>query len=218
MDEFITVLEIIGTISFAVSGVVVGMRKNLDMFGSCMLGLITAVGGGATRDIILGLTPPSVFKDPIYAIIAVFTSVIFMISPVRRFLTKKARAYELILFYMDSLGLGVFTVVGVGLSLRTYYDYGLILHVFVGVITGVGGGVLRDVLSGNIPYIFVKHIYAIASLTGAVVCTLMWKTFSIPMIPSMLSGAAIVLAIRCLSAHYRWNLPVITEASVTKKK
>ena len=182
-----------------------------------MLGLITSVGGGATRDIVLGMTPPSVFKDPMYAAIAVVVSVVFMISPIRKMLMRRARAYDVSLFLMDSLGLGVFTVVGVGVSMQSFYEYGVVLHVFVGVITGVGGGILRDVLAGTIPYVFVKHIYALASLAGAVVCTVMWKTLSLGMVPSMITGAIVVLAIRCLSAHYRWNLPVITEAEVKKR-
>ena len=80
---------------------------------------------------------------------------------------------------------------------------------FVGVITGVGGGVLRDVLSGNMPYIFVKHIYACASLVGAAVCALLWEV--VPANLAMIIGAVIVIAIRLLSARFRWNLPRVEE-------
>jgi len=106
---------------------------------------------------------------------------------------------------MDSAGLGIFTVMGVRVAWNCVEEPSLYLLVFVGVLTGVGGGLLRDVMAGDMPYIFVKHIYACASLVGAVICGVLWHPAG--EVAAMLAGAAAVFAIRCLSAHYRWNLP-----------
>lgn len=105
---------------------------------------------------------------------------------------------------MDSLGLGAFTVTGVGAALEAGQD-GAFLLIFVGVVTGVGGGVLRDVLAGDTPYIFVKHVYACASLLGAIVCVLLQPLAgeSVSVVAGMLS----VVALRFLSAYFHWNLP-----------
>ena len=181
----ILALELIGTLAFAVSGAMTGLKKNMDIFGVCILGLTTAVGGGVIRDLILGNTPPATFQDPIYATVAVLTS--------------------LVLFLMDTAGLGIFTVVGIRTAYAHVPQATVFLLVFVGVITGVGGGLLRDMMAGDTPYIFVKHIYASASLVGALLCGLLWHYAG--EIPSMLLGGGAVILIRCLSAHFRWNLP-----------
>ena len=120
-------------------------------------------------------------------------------------LAVESRAYELVMLWLDSIGLGLFTVVGVQCAFQQAQDYNLFLLVFVGVITGVGGGVLRDVLSNQKPYIFVKHFYACPPLIGALLCALCWRHLGD--IPSMLLGAAVILVLRLCAAHFRWGLP-----------
>lgn len=205
MDRFILIVELIGTMAFAASGAMTGIKKNMDIFGVCILGLTTAVGGGVIRDLILGNTPPATFQDPIYATVAVLTSLVLFLPGVRRLLMWDPVLYDLCLFLMDTAGLGIFTVVGIRVAYAHAPRATLFLLAFVGVITGVGGGVLRDVLAGDTPYIFVKHIYACASLVGAVICGLLWHYAGEGL--SMLAGAAAVFLIRGLSAHFRWNLP-----------
>lgn len=203
-ERLLLIVEIIGTVAFAVSGAMVGLKKEMDIFGVCILGLVTAVGGGVIRDLILGNTPPMTFQSPVYALVAVAVSLIVFLPVVRRLFDRFQNFYDHLLLGMDSLGLGIFTVVGV----RTAYDAGhdgFFLLIFVGVITGVGGGVLRDILAGQTPYIFVKHIYACASLVGAVVCVVLWGI--IGGMWSMVAGAATVVVLRTLAAHFRWNLP-----------
>lgn len=168
MDTLIFVLELIGTLAFAASGAMTGVRKNMDIFGVAILGLTTAVGGGVIRDLILGSTPPRTFQDPIYAGLAVATAIAVFIVARRGWFEGRHQFYDLAMLVMDSLGLGAFTVTGVGAALEAGQD-GAFLLIFVGVVTGVGGGVLRDVLAGDTPYIFVKHVYACASLLGAIV-------------------------------------------------
>ena len=209
MDLFVLVTELVGTVAFAASGALTAMKKQMDLLGVLVLGLITAVGGGILRDLILGITPPLAFRDPLCAIVAVGTSLLLCIPWLRRHLMHNPRLFDVSLLVMDSVGLGVFTVMGIWNALAFSPDRSTFLLIFVGVLTGVGGGVLRDVLSGNTPYILVKHIYACASLAGAVCCTFLWRV--LPSFAAMLISIGVVLIIRLLSAHYRWNLPRVSD-------
>ena len=205
MTGFLLVLEIIGTVAFAVSGAMTGLAKKMDIFGVVILGLTTAVGGGAIRDIILGLTPPAMFTNPIYAAVAAVVSVIVFLPTVRRWLTAYSRVSDLVMLVMDSLGLGVFTVVGIQRAYTATDHRGFFLLVFVGVVTGVGGGLMRDVMAGNTPYIFVKHVYASASMVGAILCAALWQPLGAT--AAMIIGASVILTVRLLAAHYHWSLP-----------
>lgn len=205
MDTFILILELVGTMAFAASGAMTGLRKNMDIFGVCILGLTTAVGGGVIRDVILGNTPPATFQDPIYAAVAVVTALVLFLPSVRRLLMWDQALFDLTLFLMDTAGLAIFTVMGIRVAWSCTASPGLFLSVFVGVVTGVGGGVVRDMMAGDTPYIFVKHVYASASLAGALLCALLWRLTG--ELPAMLAGGALVILIRGLSAHFRWNLP-----------
>lgn len=205
METFILILELAGTMAFAASGAMTGLKKGMDLFGVCILGLTTAVGGGVIRDVILGNTPPATFLSPIYASVALVTSLVLFLPGIRRLLMWDQRLYDLSMLILDSLGLGIFTVVGIRIAWSSTAEPTLFLLVFVGVVTGVGGGVLRDVMAGDTPYIFVKHIYACASLAGALACAGLWRPAG--EVAAMLTGAGVVVLIRFLSAHYRWNLP-----------
>ena len=205
MTVFLLILELIGTLAFAASGTLIGLKKNMDIFGVCILGLTTAVGGGVIRDVILGNTPPATFQNPVYATVAIATALVLFLSRVRHFLMRDHRRFDRTLFWMDTAGLGIFTVTGVRVAYACAARPTLFLLVFVGVITGVGGGVLRDMMAGDTPYIFVKHVYASASLAGALACGLLWQPLG--ELPAMLIGAGLVMLIRALSAHYHWNLP-----------
>lgn len=201
----ITVFEIIGTVAFAASGAIVALKKEMDIFGVAILGLFTAVGGGVIRDMILGNTPPAVFKDPVYAVVAIITSVIIFLPKVRGLLKKSPKVYDIVMLIMDSVGLGIFTVVGIQTAKSVNPDSGYFLLVFVGIVTGVGGGLLRDICAGVTPYIFVKHFYACASLLGSMLCALLWNYTSENI--AMISGSAAVLVLRILAAKFRWSLP-----------
>lgn len=205
MELFVNVLELIGTVAFAASGALTAMKKRMDLLGVIVLGVVTAIGGGILRDLILGITPPLAFRDPTCAVLAVVTAAILFIPWVRHRLMRNQRLFDLALLLMDSLGLGVFTVMGIWNAMDFSPDRSTFLLVFVGVLTGVGGGVVRDILAGNTPYILVKHIYACASLAGALCCALLWRVM--PSYAAMLISMLLVLVIRLLSAHYRWNLP-----------
>lgn len=196
--------EIIGTVAFAISGAVVAISKKMDIFGVAILGMTTAVGGGILRDLILGLTPPAAFQSPGFALTAIAVSTLVFLPPVRRLLHWREKLYDTTLRIFDAIGLGIFTVIGVQTAYTATGELNAFLAIFVGVVTGCGGGVLRDMFAGTPPYIFVKHFYASASIIGAVVCLLLWD---IGQMPAMLIGAATTLTLRLLAAHYRWSLP-----------
>ena len=181
MQEIITfIMEIIGTIAFAASGAMVGVGRRMDIFGVCVLGVVTSVGGGMIRDIVLGIIPPGMFQKPVYTIVATATScVVFWVLYLKKELLEGhfREIYDRFMLIMDTIGLGIFTVVGVNTGIRHGYMDNTFLLVFVGTITGVGGGLLRDMMAGVPPYIFVKHIYACASIVGAVVCVYMYRSF-----------------------------------------
>ena len=205
VEQFLFLFEMIGTIAFAASGALLGIHKGMDVFGVCILGLTTACGGGMVRDVLLGNTPPAAFQNPTASAVAAVTSLILFLSGVRHLLMENQQRYDLFMLLMDSAGLGIFTVMGVRMAWKCVEEPSLYLVVFVGAVTGVGGGLLRDIMAGDTPYIFVKHIYACASLAGALLCGLMWRPDG--EVAAMLAGAALVFVIRCFSAHYRWNLP-----------
>lgn len=191
------ILEIIGTIAFAVSGAMVGAKAKMDIFGVTVLGLTTAVGGGIIRDLLIGVIPPVAFQMPVYALVAIAVSLIVFIPAIRNRIDTDSFVINLV----DAVGLGVFTVTGVqtGAAFNNAF-----LSIFLGAVTGVGGGVLRDIFAMRQPVIFVKRVYALASLAGAALCTaLMPVSDNI----AMLAGAVTVVVIRVLAAKHRWNLP-----------
>ena len=192
-----SILEIIGTIAFSVSGAVVGIRKKMDILGVTTLGIITAVGGGVIRDIIIGSTPPAAFRNPVYALVAIAAALVVFLP----FISTRINLDHFIWILADSIGLGAFTMIGV--STGASFD-NVFLEVFLGVITGVGGGVIRDVCSGDIPMIFIKHFYACPCIIGAVICAVM---NDINPDLAIVSGFAAIIVLRLLAAKYKWHLP-----------
>lgn len=198
--------EIIGTVAFASSGAMLGIRKNLDLFGVIVLGLCVAVGGGILRDIILGLTPPGAFRDPSYALVALITSVLLFVLVYWKQEILNSRylvIYEKIMNYCDAVGLGIFTVVGVYNAWSLGYR-GKFFLIFLGMLTGIGGGMIRDVLANTMPFVLHKHIYAVAALAGALICTLLIGRH---LYVAMGTGCVIIILIRLLASRFCWDLP-----------
>lgn len=200
METIVVILEIIGAVAFAASGALVGIKKNMDLFGVCVLGLSTAVGGGVIRDIILGQCPPAMFTNPIYVIAGLFTCIFTFVPEVRAFIDHK----ENIMLLADGIGLGIFTASGTVHALNTA-DANMFLAVFVGVVTGVGGGLLRDVMAEVPPYIFTKHIYALASMIGGTLLCVIYPFFGKYF--AMFISAGTIVVIRILASRFRWNIP-----------
>ncbi|WP_432627925.1 trimeric intracellular cation channel family protein [Brotaphodocola sp.] len=201
-------MEMIGTVAFACSGAMVAIEKRLDLLGIIVLGETTAVGGGMIRDIIIGIHPPALFVDPIY-VIASFVAVMVLFVAVKYFYRSadilESPMYEAVLNLLDAIGLGAFTVVGIDTAVGAGFGDYKFLMVFLGVITGVGGGILRDMMAGQTPAVLRKHVYACASIAGAV-CYVVLMNY-IGESGAMVVSAVLVTLIRVLARHYKWNLP-----------
>ena len=207
MTKFYAILtwvEYLGTIAFAVSGAIVGIKKHMDIFGIVILGLVTACGGGLIRDVVLNVMPAAVFRNPIFAAIAIVTSLVVFLPPIRKHVLQNNRIQELALFWADTLGLAAFTITGLRTAITVYPGGSAFFFCFLAVITACGGGLLRDVMAQEMPAIFVKKIYAVASLAGALLSKFLWHVS--PLL-AFISGAVLVILIRFLAMHYRWNLP-----------
>ena len=205
------IIEVIGTIAFASSGAMVAIKQQLDLLGVVVLGVTTAVGGGMMRDIILGNVHTSLFINHVYVIKKLITvMVLFIVVRLNQKIleSRYIAAYEKMMNIFDAIGLAAFTVTGIDTAVLAGYEDYHFLSVFLGVLTGVGGGVLRDIMAGQTPYILRKHVYASASIAGALCYVFLsdWLTGD----ASMIVGALVVILIRLLATRYCWNLPTAT--------
>ena len=204
MGSFQLYFEMIGAVAFAVSGAALGIRKGMDLFGVAMMGMTTAVGGGILRDVMLGQTPPAALRDPVQALMAIAVSVLVFYIWRRRKTDMHNRYAEAVLLGADSIGLGIVSAHGAAIAVQAGYGANWFLVLFLGAVTGVGGGVLRDVCCMERPYIFTKHIYACASLAGAAVCRALWPLGTGL---AMLAGCGVTVVLRICAAVFRWSFP-----------
>lgn len=202
--------DLIGTIAFAISGAFVGIRKEMDIFGVNVLAVTTACGGGLMRDLIIGSIPPQMFRNPFFVMVAiVVANVVFLLMYLHRHMPRKvAPLYDKLLFWFDSLGLAAFTVDGVMAGIAMGHGDNVFLICFLGFLTAVGGGALRDVLAGQTPDIFRKHIYAVAAIAGAVLMAGLLRLIGSQQI-AMVGGFLLVPVLRYLAARFLWNLPKV---------
>ena len=209
-DIIILVMEWIGTISFAVSGTLVAISCSLDLFGVITVGCITAVGGGIIRDLLIGNIPPKVFYNPLILLVAASTSILVFLAAYlyrKRFQKFRERA-ELFNIFFDALGLASFSIAGIEVACLSSYENNILLTITLGVITGVGGGILRDVLVNEKPYILTRHVYAIVSILGCCFYYLISVQFGHKVIATFFVIIFTVL-VRILAAKFRWKLPKI---------
>ena len=208
MDLVLYGAELVGTVAFALSGAMLAAHKGLDLFGVLYLGVVTALGGGTVRDLLLGITPPRMFYSYEYVALAVATALalflVFRIVPRSR--TGLAGQMDLLYNLCDAVGLGIFAVVGTQAGITAGYGNNPFLCVFLGMTTGVGGGILRDMMCAGIPSVLRKHIYALAAIAGSGVFYLLSR-LAVDGTAAILSGMAVTVALRMLARHYRWNLP-----------
>lgn len=193
-------LEVVGTVAFASAGALVGIKKRLDIFGVAMLAVTTAVGGGILRDTLIGNVPPLAFRNPVFILISLVAAGLVSV-----FVTQVARRQRL-LNLCDAIGLGAFTATGASLALP--FD-SLLLVVTLGVVTGIGGGVIRDVFVREIPLVFHKEIYAVASAVGAAFFYGLQKF--VPVDLAIYPACAVTVLIRLLSLYYGLHLPRVRE-------
>jgi len=194
-------LDLIGTIAFAASGAWAGVRRGMDLFGVLVLGMVTAIGGGTLRDLLLGDLPPFCLRNETYLWLPIATALLVFLS--HRFLPK----IEHPLLYFDAIGLGTFVVIGTGKAIA--FETGPLGAVLMGVMTGTAGGVIRDVLSNEIPLIMRREIYASACIFGGTLLVLL-QHVEIPQNVALLISATSVILLRILAIHYNWSLPKAT--------
>lgn len=198
----------VGTLAFAVSGAFVGVHGRMDVFGVIVLSLATACGGGLLRDLVVGVHPPLMFTNPMFAVLATATAILTFVVLYRHVRMSRGglHVYARTFFWFDTLGLAAFTVDGVNVGIANGYDANVILLVFLGLLTGAGGGTIRDVLARRVPDVLIKDVYATASILGGLVMAVMSKYGCNPRL-SMVCGFAAVVLMRLCATKFRWNLP-----------
>jgi uncharacterized membrane protein YeiH len=195
----LVVLDLLGVAVFAASGALAAVHARLDVFGVVVLAAVTALGGGIVRDLLLGITPPSTLRQWPYLLVpAVVALLVFRWHPA---VARLRRGVQL----ADALGLALFVTTGTAVALGTGAP--AITSALVGVITGVGGGVLRDLLLNEIPTVLRREIYALAAAAGAAV-VVVGDRLGLPQLPVTLAAAVLVAGLRVLALWRRWNVPV----------
>jgi uncharacterized membrane protein YeiH len=192
-------LDLLGTAAFAATGAFKAVEHKADIVGITLLATITGVAGGILRDVISGRIPPVALTNPLYVVITVAMGVVIF------FLYRSFKHYEGLILKFDAVGLGVFTIIGASFA---YGLFGLnfLAMAFAGVITAVGGGILRDAFVNEVPMVFVKELYASASFVGVVAFFAMLAAgldVNLVAIPCI----ALVTGLRMLAMKYNWNLP-----------
>lgn len=203
MIDWVYPLDLTGTLVFAISGTLTAIDKKFDLIGSLIIGMVTAVGGGTIRDILIGQTPVGWMKDLNYLgiiILALLLTYLF-----KKYILKLRRS----MFLFDTIGIGLFTILGLEKTLSV--ELSIPIALLMGVFSAVFGGVLRDVLTNEVPLIFRKEIYATACLAGGIVYVILIQ-FSQWTNLNMLSSMAVVMIIRYLSVRFKWSLNIKANA------
>ena len=217
-DWWIYLTDNIGIAAAAVSGAMIAIERRLDLFGILFLGVITALGGGVTRDLLLGSTPPRFFTSYPSVLIAVLAATaVFLIAKLWNGWRNPAvferinRIHNL----FDAVGLAAFTVTGTQLAMAAGHENNAFMCVFMGMTTAVGGGILRDMMTQRVPYVLCKRIYAVASIVGGL---MYWTLCHFGLVPALaqLIAMLLIVLIRAFATIFRWNLPHIALGDVEK--
>lgn len=212
MEIFTTIVEVIGVIAFSVSGAMVAIRRKTDLFGVMLLAILTSMGGGLLRDTIFSFSPPAIFGLKWYLLICVIVSIIvFLIARKysKTYLENETKI-EHINDIFDALGLGIFAVMGTKVGIEHGFVNDAVITISCGVITCIGGGMIRDVLTKSIPFVLVKRIYAIAAIFGSSVYYIMYL-FEINDGIAIVSGVMVTFVLRLLAMIFKWNMPKAIE-------
>jgi uncharacterized membrane protein YeiH len=208
--SLLLVLDLIGTFVFAISGATAGVRRRLDLFGTLVLAFVAGNVGGITRDVLIGSVPPAAISDWRYLTVSLLAGVVTFYWPSA---VEKLSSPVLV---FDAAGLALFAVSGAQKAL----EFGLnpVMAALLGMLTGIGGGMARDVLVAEIPTVLRADIYAVAALAGAAVVVI-GQLLQIPPTITTIIGALLCFGLRLMAIHRGWQLPVVrrTDRSSTKK-
>ena len=208
MENTMFVLELIGAAAFAISGAMAAIKRKADIFGVVFLGVITALGGGVIRDVLIGQLPPKMFISYAYLLASLLVSlIVFFDAYIRRekYFANKDKLSEINNIF-DAVGLAVFTISGMNTAMGVSDNVILILT--LGVITGVGGGMLRDMMTNTMPKVLHKRVYAVASLIGGALYYVLYL-IGVNDILSAVIGMVTIFVLRVLATVYKWNLPSV---------
>ena len=208
MGNTMFVLELIGAAAFAISGAMAAIKRKADIFGVVFLGVITALGGGVIRDVLIGQLPPKMFISYAYLLASLLVSlIVFFDAYIRRekYFANKDKLSEINNIF-DAAGLAVFTISGMNTAMGVSDNVILILT--LGVITGVGGGMLRDMMTNTMPKVLRKRVYAVASLIGGALYYVL-HLIGVNDILSAVIGMVTIFVLRVLATAYKWNLPSV---------
>ncbi len=198
-STIITIIEIAGTIAFSISGIRLAAQKSFDLFGAYVVGLVAAIGGGTIRDILLDLTPIWM-EEPIYLIVTALSLVMYIL------LGRRIMLFEHTFLIFDTIGLALFTVLALDKSLDAGFP--IWVAMIMGMITGCFGGVLRDLMVGEVPLLFRRDIYALASLLGGGVLSIFLLCGINESLCSLI-GIATIITIRTIAVKYHLHLPIL---------
>lgn len=199
VSDFLKILDLVGTFVFALSGAVAGVKHRIDLFGVLVLSFVAATAGGITRDVLIGAIPPASIRDWRYITLSMIAGVVtFFWYPLIARMKSPVQVF-------DAMGLGLFAVVGAGKAID--FHLGPVAAVLMGVLTGIGGGIARDVLVSEVPVVFTAELYAVAALAGAAVVVVGNAIF--PKSTAMAAiGGAVCVGLRLMAIRKRWKLPV----------
>jgi Predicted membrane protein len=204
--------EYVGIVAFSVAAVITAIEFKFDFFGIYMLSLITSLGGGIIRDVLLGISPPVAFIDTTYFLICMASTTCMLIilgilskKKIITFENLKDKKLNNMLILFDAIGLAVFTIAGTRMAIVNEATGNMLLSVFVGLMTGVGGGLIRDVLVNRKPILLTKEIYALAAIAGSVLYFFIYKL--VPEAFSLYGCSALILLVRLLTIYKKLDLP-----------
>ncbi|WP_257605172.1 trimeric intracellular cation channel family protein [Pseudomonas sp. UMAB-40] len=204
VEKIVLVADLVGTAVFAVEGAISAMRSNLDLLGVMVIAFIVALGGGVTRDLLIGATPPNAVADWRYPALA------FLMGGVAFVLHEQVLSWSgSTLIVLDAAGLALFAVAGAQKALN--FGISPFVSMLMGTITGVGGGMLRDIVLARVPVVLQADLYASSAFVGAAVLIIGRRLGVPPVACALLAGAA-CLALRLASVSYGWQLPKVIGA------
>lgn len=211
MNDFNAIFQLceaIGTAAFAVSGAMVAIDKGTDIFGVLLMAVFTALGGGTLRDVLIGHFPPRMFTNFHYVLLACICALtVFIIARIfkERYIERE-RLIEQVNNVFDAIGLGIFAVSGARIGMEAGFADNIFLTTFLGTTTAIGGGMLRDVLLQEMPFVLKKRVYAVAAIVGALGYALLMR-MGMNSVMAYALGMMATIAVRILATVFRWNLP-----------
>lgn len=229
IDTILLAIEIVGVISFAVAGAVVAIDKETDIFGVVFLALMTCFGGGIIRDITIGRNPPAFFRELTSQVAIAVGVALFVFLLARLFKKHYVQKEQQVLDvnnYIDALAIGIYSVSGVQICIEFFAakgeSAGFLLCAVLGMLTAVGGGLIRDIILRDIPFILRKRVYALATLIGAslyyLLVAVLFPDDKVIEIVSQLVCITLVFVIRVLATKLKWNLPKAIKFSEMAKE